>query len=89
MNIVEIHTESGSQYTITEYGDLTTLHVVRTEGHPLGEYSFHTLTDWTLQVMAGRLVGFFRLEPVNGQPDSLRTSVITTVRQQNVKGAFV
>ncbi len=89
MNIVEIHTQSGSQYTITEYGDLTTLHVVRTEGHPLGEYSFHTVTSWSLQVTQGHLVGLFHLTPVGQEPDSLRTSVITNVRQQIVKGAFV
>jgi hypothetical protein len=89
MNIVEIHTKSGSHYTLTDFGDLTTLNVTRPEGHPLGQYGFFSVTDWALKVTNGVLVGVFTVDSSHTGSGTLTTSAVTEVRQQIVKGAFV
>jgi hypothetical protein len=79
--IVEIHTRSGSQYTvITEPNGAVLVDVTRTAGHPLGEQETFRATDWHLRVNQGVLQGAFE---TNAGP--LFTSAVVTVRQQIVK----
>lgn len=84
MNIVEIHTVTGSQYTVITRDDGTVLvNMARHESHPLPEHEVLVVTDWAMRVVQGMLLCEFTTP--NG---AYVTSRITQVRQQ-VAGVFV
>lgn len=85
MNIVEIHTQSGSQYTVITREDGTVLlNVARPMFHALPEHEVHLVTDWHMAPAFGAMVATFTVDA-----GVIRTSRIVSVRQQIMAGVSV